>query len=568
MALTICLYSAALLAITWAIAHATLIPRPISGIPYNKLSSFAPWGDLADLGIYNWRTGEVFSWLSLQCLKHTSPLVQVFMPPFSMTHPTLVIADISEIEHIVTKRGAEIDRADIMHIWFGYLVPKATIGLKSKDRQFKEQRRLWSVVLSPKFLQDIAGEALWEATNDLCTLWDAKASIAGPECFFEAQTDVRMATLDGMWRMCVGTRLGMLDARIAAARCHGLLKRQSSNEAKFDGGMAPAFYHALERLLLCMDWIMQGISPYGYALLFRVTQYASWATRTKDEVLDECIATAKERATNRFSRPSCALDEVYEKARKLRTEDSGPSQAVDDAEIRDELLELLITGHETTASSIAWALKYLTDNPDVQERLRASLYLAFPNATPSEPPCAKDIMTEVLSYLDAVVAETLRISATGPVSFRQTIAPCQIMGHDIPAGTPLILVTAGPSYDDVSLTSEKSAKSPASVQGFSSPMHATHHALPRSMFCPERWLKNGEFDPQAVHMLPFSAGSRGCFGKKIALLELRIVLTVLILKFRFPKLAPAFSRYGAWDGLTRRSTCCFVQPTPIKSRPC
>lgn len=106
-----------ILSLMWIGAHAILMPKPIPGIPHNTFARYMPWGDLAKLGVYNWTTGEIFSWLSLQCLQLNSPLIQVFFPSFSTNRPTLVLADLAEIEHIATKRIGEIDRADLMHTW-------------------------------------------------------------------------------------------------------------------------------------------------------------------------------------------------------------------------------------------------------------------------------------------------------------------------------------------------------------------------------------------------------------------------------------------------------------------
>lgn len=114
--------------------------------------------------------------------------------------------------------------------------------------------------------------------------------------------------------------------------------------------------------------------------------------------------------------------------------------------LRDELLELLITGHETTASSICWALKYLTDNPEAHETLRDSLIGAFGCVEGSILPSARDLTAVSVPYLETVVAETLRLSNTGPVSFRQTPVACKMLGYQVPECTLIILVTAGPSY--------------------------------------------------------------------------------------------------------------------------
>jgi hypothetical protein len=537
-----------LVLLSWLVTHTMLMPKPIKGIPHNLFARYVPWGDLVPLGLYFFYTGEVFSWLSLQNLHHKSQLIQLFLPSFSTTHPTLVIADLDEIHEIVTKRVGEIDRADLMHTWFGVVVPTATIGLKTNDKRFREQRRLWNVVLSPKFLTDVAAECFFEAATGLADLWTRKSEFAGESRSFEAREDIKMATLDGMWKMCVGTELGLSAANIRRLQEYKPIKREGVNRIEFAKADLPEFYKVLGTLLICLDWVMQGVSSRVYTWFFTYSGVLGRASKKKDKILGCCIAASRDRVDRKTMARTCALDEVLRKHARLNGGSYADSEATSDSALQDELLELLITGHETTASSIAWMLKYLTDNSETQIRLRDSLVSALSSADCFEQPSAKDITTASIPYLDAVIAETLRLSNTGPVSFRQTLVPCEILGHQVPAGTPIILVTAGPSYDSADAT-----PIPRTMRGQVAPQ-----AL--NMFVPDRWLANGKFEPEAVRMLPFSGGPRGCFGKHIAMLEMKIMIAVLVLKFEFPQLAKSLSGYQAQDGLTSRPTYCYVNP--------
>jgi hypothetical protein len=365
MSLTV--YCLLALSISLLGAHAFLIPKPIRGIPYNTFARYVPWGDMVSAGIYNWRTGEVFSWLSTQCLQHKSPIAQILFPAFSTTRPTLILADLPEIERIVTKQINEIDRADMMHTWFGLVVPRATIGLKTYDGHFRKQRRLWNVALSPKFLNEVAAQCFVGAANDLADVWMEKAELAGAGRAFEAQNDVKMATLDGMWMMCGGTSLGLMAARKKALQDFGAVEKKTDIKVSFAKVEMPKFYDILQTLLVCLDWVMQGFSPRVYTFIFRYTGFLGRAEREKDKILDACIALSRARVEKGVTGMTCALDEVIRK--DLRLNDGSKTDIVDNPALRDELLELLITGHETTASSISWALKYLTDNPQAKNTL-------------------------------------------------------------------------------------------------------------------------------------------------------------------------------------------------------
>ncbi|KAF9693491.1 hypothetical protein EKO04_008109 [Ascochyta lentis] len=549
----------------WLIVHALLIPDPIHGIPYKTLSRLQPWGDLGSLGIYSGLGfgGEIFDWFSIQCVDLRAPLVQVFMPPISTTHPVLILSDLREVEDIVTKRMSETDRADIMHTWFGLVAPRASIGLKSKSDAYRKQRSLWNVILSPSFLREVVAKNIHDVALELVNLWTKKAeqSQGFP---FDARDDIQMAMLEATWRNMFGTPLHLVS--IKSESLH-LLQRDSSNVVTFKAASMPEFCSILDTLLLCLDWVIQGVTPRGYTWLFRATGILSRAEKRKDEILDNQICTARAKVRHGKSSGKDAMSLVLEKDARM-----SESTAVTDDALRDEVLELLLTGRSTTSGSFLWVLKYLTDHPTVQRKLRHQLSLRFEKCDTPGSPSAEQIMTASLPYLDAVIAETLRCSATVPVCFRETSLPCTILGHNIPAGTPLVLLTAGSFYQSPTMPHvAEELRSRTSRKAVAHKINHTRNSNSTSKqrmtcfndFDPSRWIVDSMFNPDAVHMLPFSAGSRGCFGKKIAMLEMRILIVVLIMNFDFPKLAEPLSNYKSVDGLSRKPRQCHVSPRPL-----
>jgi hypothetical protein len=569
MALPFMVYVVVLFLARWLIFQALLMPKPIPGIPYNLLARYVPGGHMVPLGLHFLQTGEIFRWLNMQNLRHKSPLVQIFLPSFSTVRPTLILADLGEVDDIIRRRIGEIDRADLMHTWFGLIAPRGIIGLKTSDKAFKDQKRLWNVVLSPRFLADVATPCFYHATAELVKLWESKSRLASSERAFEAQADIKKATLDGMWQMCVGSKLALLAASVQRLHEPYPIKKESADEVTFAKPDMPRFFAVFGTLLTCLDWVMQGFSSRIYTWVFKYSGVLGRTMREKDAILNDCIASSRKRVTVQ-QREACALDEVIYKDLRLGGGLKNESDKNSDAALRDELLELLMTGHGTTASSIAWTLKYLTDNPDIQKRLRESLQEAFGHKSYSTLPTAAELTVTPLPYLEAVISETLRLSNIGPVSFRQTMVPCHILGHAIPAGTPIILVTAGPSY------SSPDMPTPApTVRSRTSQIAHLHEELRHraskledcdspayslEKFAPERWLRNGKFDPKAIRMLPFSAGMRGCFGEKIALLELKIAIATLISRFHFPRVSERLSGYQCQDGLNSRPQFCYVNP--------
>jgi cytochrome P450 len=156
--------------------------------------------------------------------------------------------------------------------------------------------------------------------------------------------------------------------------------------------------------------------------------------------------------------------------------------AMSDAELRDQLMTLLMAGHETTATGLAWAFDLLFRAPRQLERLRAEL--------------AEDGH----EYLDAVIEETLRLRPVVPFVGRELRVPAELDGYELPEGTVVM-----PSIY-LAHTRRDSFPDP--------------HA-----FRPERFLDGG---PETYSWIPFGGGTRRCIGAAFAQLEMRVVLRTVL----------------------------------------
>jgi cytochrome P450 len=168
-------------------------------------------------------------------------------------------------------------------------------------------------------------------------------------------------------------------------------------------------------------------------------------------------------------------DDVLSMLVQARHEDGS---AMSDQELRDELMTLLVAGHETTATALAWALERLVRNPAMLERLRG----------------------DDDEYLDAVVTETLRRRPVLPLVLRKLTEPWELNGRLLPAG-----VAVSPN------------------------IHLVHHnpdvyADPFA-FRPERFLG---VKPGTYEWIPFGGGTRRCIGASFALTEMKTVLREVV----------------------------------------
>ncbi|MCW2992253.1 MAG: cytochrome [Solirubrobacterales bacterium] len=151
---------------------------------------------------------------------------------------------------------------------------------------------------------------------------------------------------------------------------------------------------------------------------------------------------------------------------------------MDDEELRDQLLTMLLAGHETTATGLAWSFERLMRHP-------AAMQAAVAAARGDDD-----------TYLDAVIKETLRVRPVIPDVARYVASPTTVAGHALPAGVTVMpaiaLVHWSEDYDEP------------------------------EAFRPERWL--AEDPPPAAAWIPFGGGRRRCLGAAFATFEMRTVL--------------------------------------------
>ncbi|MBW4469933.1 MAG: cytochrome P450 [Stenomitos rutilans HA7619-LM2] len=164
-----------------------------------------------------------------------------------------------------------------------------------------------------------------------------------------------------------------------------------------------------------------------------------------------------------------------------------------DEELHDELMTLLVAGHETTATALAWALYWIHHRPEVHQTLTAELEQSSDMA---------DLMAiSRLPYLTAVCSETLRIYPVAMVTLpRRVEKPMQLMGYDLEVGSLLL----GCIY----LVHHNEALYPNAHE-----------------FQPERFLER-QFSPS--EFLPFGGGSRRCIGAALAMYEMTLVLRTIL----------------------------------------
>jgi cytochrome P450 len=208
--------------------------------------------------------------------------------------------------------------------------------------------------------------------------------------------------------------------------------------------------------------------------------------RTADDMLFEEIAERRE------APDLDARTDVLSLLLRARDEDGEP---MTDRELRDELVTMLVAGHETTATALAFAFDLLYRHPAVLARLRDELSAAGGSSS---------------SYLDAVVTETLRLRPIIDANQRKLTQPRVVAGWELPAGTTVLPAIAL--------------------------VHRREDLYPQAgQFRPERFLDGRT---ESYSWLPFGGGIRRCIGAALAQAEMAEVIRTVVLSAELRPVRP------------------------------
>ncbi|GKT63058.1 cytochrome P450 [Colletotrichum tofieldiae] len=179
-------------------------------------------------------------------------------------------------------------------------------------------------------------------------------------------------------------------------------------------------------------------------------------------------------------------------------------------------------------------------------------------------PTYKEISMTKIPYLDAVIDEMLRLGHTAPAIDRQCTQDTMILGHHIPAGTQVFPPNVGPSFTSLPLEIDKNLRHETSQLAAKERGARSWPLEDMDVFRPERWLvqdgeKGGEsYDSTAGPTIPFGLGTRGCFGRKLAYLELRLLVSLIVWNLELLPCPKELSTFEYIEGTTCRPRQCYV----------
>ncbi len=195
----------------------------------------------------------------------------------------------------------------------------------------------------------------------------------------------------------------------------------------------------------------------------------------------------------------------------LRAADRGEQT---DQQIRDEMMTMLLAGHDTTALTLTYTWYLLSQHPDAERRFHAEL----DSVVGSDRPTAS--LARQLSYTDRLLTEAMRLYPPVYTMFRETVTDVKLGGYRIPAGSGLML-----------------------------PQWAVHRS-PRwydepTVFDPERWTPDRARSRPRFAYFPFGGGPRHCIGKQFSMLEATLILATIAREYRLEYLGDDLDLQGS-----------------------
>ncbi|KAJ1304877.1 hypothetical protein OPQ81_006011 [Rhizoctonia solani] len=530
-------------------AYSWLSPKPIPGIPHNPISSV--WGDIPAITEATKGGRKTFSDYVAGVVAEHGLLLQILIG----RNPIVVISDRKVMERLLLG-GKCTDQSKRTNEIFATVVPTGQIALPTNET-WKRHRRLTGPSMSRRYLEYMFPRIVTGA-NDLVKLWRAKNGIVGTGAF-DADLDLQLVTMvrlrvvpssinddqtpapigkttKFLVNITLGSPLGCVEAAYNALPSNLF---QSGPVVHLPDFEPPALHEALKAMMESIEKASASPFPLLSARLFT---YTSPTWRKHYNLLSSFLSNAIARSCEREAILSnkgeglatdadCVLDMIIQREARERAE------ALGKGDMLDELLTYVFAGQDTTAASLAWLVKFLPRDAEIQRRLHEEVCAVFGPEMDSNEPMDFNLLDdpERVPILEAVVAETLRCAGVASLTGRELIQDEVISDRFVPKGTQLMFTTA-------LMSSNKLEWGPDAEQ-----------------WRPSRWLTpEGAFNRSAGPSIPFGLGQRSCFGQRLAVLQVKTFVATMSRAFFFRPVPPEVDVWTAVELVTRQPKACYV----------
>jgi hypothetical protein len=318
-------------------AYQWALPKPIPGIPYNKASAQRLLGDIPDMVAHVNKTATISPWITIQALKLNSPIIQLWVRPFSK--PWVIVYDFKESQDILLRRTKEFDRSDFFGEVFRGLVPDHHISKRSSDPKFKHNRALVKDLMTPGFLNEVAGPQIYAAVQTLLELWNTKTRLAKGHPF-AAEKDIFHGTLD----VIVAATFGLnpeestlqTQTRFLSSSNRIIIPEDINKPVEFPETQPPLDFEAILTLTESLETSIKSPYPRLHYWCLQQLPYMRRAFKIKERMISAEIQKAVQRLESDNLVQRCAVDDVLRRERAL-AEKEERQPLFQSREIKDEV---------------------------------------------------------------------------------------------------------------------------------------------------------------------------------------------------------------------------------------
>ncbi|KAB2626712.1 cytochrome P450 704C1-like [Pyrus ussuriensis x Pyrus communis] len=412
------------------------------------------------------------------------PTFRLLAPDQSEVYTT----DMRNIEHVLKTNFAKYSKGkynqDIVSDVFGQ-------GIFVVDgEKWKQQRKLASFEFSTRVLRDFSCSVFRRNSAKLVRV---VSEILGSNQSFDMQDILMRCTLDSIIKVGFGIDLNCLE---------GSSKEGTAFMKAFDDSTALSYWRYVDPF-----WKLKRVLNIGSEAALKKN------VRIMDDFVHQLIKSKRTLVTGKTD----ANDREDILSRFLLESEKDPEK-MNDTYLRDIILNFMIAGKDTSANTLSWFLYMLTKNPLIQEKVAQEVRDVVGFTIQVDEANIDELVENItdanldkMHYLHATITETLRLYPAVPVDGR-----CAEVDDILPDGFRLR------KGDGVYYMAYAMGRMPY-IWGEDA-----------EDFRPERWLKNGIFQPESpFKFVAFHAGPRICLGKDFAYRQMKIVSTALLFFFRF-----------------------------------
>jgi cytochrome P450 len=345
----------------------------------------------------------------------------------------------------------------------GFEVIRELLGqglLTSEGDTWLRQRRLMQPAFHRQRLQAF-GQLMVDAAETVSTEWEPLAESVQP---FDLTDSMMKLTLRVASQALFGTDLGPEAANVDSA------------------------------FTTVLEWAKDRLTQTLFVPRWFPTSANRRGQRAVAE-LDRIVYSVIERRR----REGDSRDDLLQLLMDAKDEDTG--EKMNDRQLRDEVMTLMLAGHETSANALSWTFALLSKHVAIRERLEKEVDAVLGGRLPT----LEDLPR--LRFTRQVIDEGLRLYPPAWSVSRCTTAPDKLLGYDVPEGQIVLLASH--------ITHR----------------HPTFWPNPES-FDPDRFTPEQEKERARMSYFPFGGGPRLCIGNNFALMEMTLALAALVQKFR------------------------------------